>query len=87
MLRQVASATCRYGCKYKGEGCIKLKNPVVARSQVYQASLERCARVNNQEIEEPLLVEVDERLEKFRHLGPRSGSRMSSIARRGEFRS
>ena len=80
MLRR-ALATCRYGCKYKGEWCIK--RTVVVRSQVHQASLERRAQVNNQEIEGPLLVEVDERLEELRSLGPSSGNRMSSIAREG----
>ena len=84
MLRQVASATCRYGCKYKGEGCIKHR--VVARSQAYQASLEQCARVNNQEIEEPLLVEADGRLEKLRSLGPSSGNQTSNIAHKGGLR-
>ena len=83
MLRR-ALVTCRYGCKYKGEGCIKHR--AVARSQAYQASLERCARVNNREIEEPLLVEVDERLEELQSLGLRSGNRTSSISRKGDRR-
>ena len=110
MLRR-ALATCRHGCKYKGEGCLegsvypstlprltKLNRPIypstlsrlngvphsaVVRSQVYQESLARCARANKQEIEEPLLVEADGRLEELRVLAPRSGNRTSSIARTG----
>jgi len=75
MLRKVVMA-CRKGCKYKGEGCVKPS--AVVRSQ---ASLERCERVNNQEIEEPLLVEVDGRLEKPLSLAPSFGNRMNNIAR------
>lgn len=80
MLKRVIM-TCRYGCKYKGEGC--LNGHAVVRSEVYQESLARCARANKQEIEEPLLVEADGRLEELRVLAPRSGNRTSSIARRG----
>jgi len=83
MLRKVVMA-CRKGCKYKGEGCVK--PPAVVRSQAYQASLERCVRANRQEIEEPLLVEVDGRLEKPLSLEPSFGNRMNNIARIGDCR-
>ena len=79
--------TCRYGCKYKGEGCLSGPQPPVAgRSQEHQASLERCAQANKQEIEEPLLVEADGGLEEPLPLGPRSGNRMNSVARTGDCR-
>jgi hypothetical protein len=83
MLRKVVMA-CRNGCKYKGEGCVK--PPAVVRSQAYQAGLERCVRANRQEIEEPLLVEIDGRLEEPQSLEQRSDNRMNSIARRGDCR-
>ena len=83
MLRNVVLA-CRHGCKYKGEGCVRgPRRPAVVRSQVYQESLERCARANKQEIEEPLLVEAGGRLGELRVPAPRSGNRTSSIARTG----
>ena len=83
MLRKVVMA-CRKGCKYKGEGCVK--PPAVVQSQAYQASLERCVRANRQEIEEPLLVEVDGRLEKSLSLEPSFGNRMNNIAHIGDCR-
>ncbi len=86
MLKRVLM-TCRYGCKYKGEGCLSgPQHPAAVRSQAYQASLERCARANKQESEELLSAEADGQLEEHQFFEPPPGSRTSSIVRTGDCR-
>ena len=58
MLKQMIR-TCRYGCKYKGEGCFSvIRPPVAAHSDTYRASLIQCARTNKQETVVSQLVEA-----------------------------